>query len=119
MFFSAKTQADIDTLIANGANINAQDLFFGQTFLHVLVQTSSSLLDYFLGKGPDTNIPNKSGRTPLFYAKDIPTIEKLLFHRASILVQDINGQTVNEANPEIMSNFITYYANKLKNRIVA
>ncbi len=119
MFFGAKTEADIDRLIASGEDINGQDTFFGQTFLHILVQTNSSLLGYFLEKGPDTNIQNRDGKTPIYYAKDIYTVEKLINHGASIMVKDLNGKTVNEANSQIMASFITYYSNKLKNRIIA
>jgi ankyrin repeat protein len=119
MFFSAKTKDDIDNLIANGADINAQDSFFGQTYLHILVQSGSSLFDYFLSKGPDTNIQNKSGQTPIYYAKDVFTIEKLIKYGASILVRDINGKTPSEANYQLMSSFITYYSNNIKNKLVA
>jgi hypothetical protein len=119
MFFAAKTEADIDRLIANGKDINGQDTFFGQTFLHILVQTNNRLLDYFLEKGPDTNIQNKDGKTPIYYAKDVYTIEKLINHGASVLVKDLDNKTVNEANPRIMTSFITYYSNKLKSRLIA
>ncbi len=119
MFFSAKSEADIDRLIISGADINTQDTFFGQTFLHILVQTNSTLLDYFLDKGPDTNIQNKDGKTPIYYAKDLTTIEKLILHGASVFVKDLNGKTVNETNSQLMSSFITYYGNKLKSKIIA
>jgi len=118
MFFNAKTEADIDNLITSGADINAQDSFFGQTYLHILVQSSCSLFDYFLTKGPDTNIQNKTGKTPIYYAKNITTIEKLIKHGATILVKDINGQTPCDTNYQI-SNYITYYANNIKNKLVA
>lgn len=119
MFFSAKTEADIDKLIIDGVDINKQDTLFGQTFLHVLIQTDSSLLDHFLKKGPNTNIQNKDGKTPIYYCKNILAVEKLIKHGASMLIKDINGKTVNEINSKIMADFMTHYINKLKNRIVA
>jgi len=112
--FKAKTKADIDNLIENGVDINAQDTFFGQTYLHILVQSNSPLLDYFLEKGPNTNIQNKSGKTPLYYAKDQRTIEKLTKQRASLLSQDFDGKACNhQAIPQVTSDFMTYYLNKL------
>jgi ankyrin repeat protein len=117
MFFSAKSEADINNLISKGVDINAQDSFFGQTFLHILVQTGSPLLDYFLTKGPNTNIANKAGKTPLYYAKDVKTVEKLIFHGASVLVKDLDGNTINDVNPRLMANYITFYTNKIKNKV--
>ena len=117
--FNAKTETDIDNLINNGADINTQDSFFGQTYLHILVQSRNSLLDYFLTKGPNTNIKNKDGKTPIFYAKDIQTMEKLINHGASLLIKDLSGNTANEYNRSVSANFIQYYINKLRNKVVA
>jgi ankyrin repeat protein len=119
MFFGAKTEADIDNLISSGADINAQDYLFGQTFLHVLVQSSSPLFDYFLSKNPNPNIQNKDGKTPLFYAKDTQTIESLIKHGASLFVKDFNGNSITETNSLVVANFMVYYINKIKNGVVA
>ncbi len=67
----------------------------------------------------NTNIKNSDGKTPIYYAKDIYIIEKLINYGASILIKDNNGKTVSEYNPQIMSSFITYYSNKLKSRVIA
>lgn len=103
MFFSAKTREDIDDLISQGVDINSQDSFFGQTYLHILVQTNSPLLDYFLEKGPNPNIVNKDGKTPIYYAKNVDTVEKLIKHGASIL---------NIVNTRVISEYMTSYINK-------
>lgn len=95
-------------------NINYQDPLYGQTYLHVLVQTRSPLFDLFLSKNPNPNIQNNDGKTPIFYAKDINTVKKLIEHGASVLILDIDGKTVNQTNPQIMADFIT---DKLKLRI--
>jgi ankyrin repeat protein len=116
MFSIPKTETDIDNLINKGVDINQVDSLFGQTFLHILVQRNSSLLDYFLRKGPDTNISNKTGKTPLYYAKDVITVEKLIKYGASIIIQDLDGKTINDVNPKLMSNYIIY---KQNNKIVA
>lgn len=117
--FSAKSEADIDNAINSGADINAQETFFGQTYLHILVQSGSSLLDYFLTKGPNTNIQNSDGKTPIYYAKDVLTMEKLISYGASALVKDLDGKKVNEVNTAVSAKFIQYYANKLRNNVVA
>jgi len=112
MFFNAKTTEDIDNLIAQGMDINCQDSFFGQTYLHILVQSNSPLLDYFLEKGPNTNIANKDGKTPIFYAKNVITVEKLINQGASILVKDLDGKTVKDTNSKVMADYIKSYINK-------
>ena len=107
MFFNTKikSNADIDILIKNGADINYQETLFGQTYLHLLVKTSSPFLDYFLSKVPNTNIQNKEGRTPIFYANDVETIEKLVKHRASVYIRDFNGKNFIDIKPKLMSDF--------------
>lgn len=102
-----KTEKDIDLI----SNINFQDMF-GQTYLHTLVKNDSPLLDYFLSKGPNLNIKNKEGKTPIFYAKTVDTIDKLINQGASILIKDNKGKTVSDINPKLIGEYITFYAKK-------
>jgi ankyrin repeat protein len=118
MFFNAKTKGDIDNLIAQGVDINSQDSLFGLTYLHILVKTDSSLLDYFLEQGPNTNIADKDGKTPIFYAKNVATVDKLVKHGASILTKDLDGKTVKEINPKLMLDYISYYITNFRKNLV-
>jgi hypothetical protein len=110
MFSIPKTIADIDNI----DNINQIENMFGQTYLHILVQSDSNLLDYFLTKNPSPNIQNKDNKTPIFYAKDVTTVGKLIKQGASILV---NGKNVKDVNTNV-SIYLTSYINKIKNNII-
>jgi len=94
MLFGSKTKEEINSRISMGANINAQESLFGQSYLHILVQSESPLLDHFLTKLPNTNLQNKEGKTPIFYAKNIQTVQKLILHGASFSIKDLNGKSV-------------------------
>ncbi len=96
ILFTAKTTQQIDTVIAQGIDINAQD-YAGETFLHKLVKTSSTLLDHFLTKLPNVNIRNRMGRTAIFYANDEDTVEKLILQGATFN-RDCHGKICVECN---------------------
>lgn len=113
-FFSAKSEYDIDTLINNGVDINMQDLLFGQTYLHTLVQSESPLLDYFLSKGPNPNIQNKDGKTPLYYAKTETVIKKLISNGASPLIKDVDAKEAIVSNILISKRILQYYLENIR-----
>jgi hypothetical protein len=111
MFFNCKTQEDIDRILLEGYNINFQDTIFGQTFLHCLVQSNSPLIDYALTKNPDLNIKNREGRSCIFYARNIETVEKLMLGKIKILEKDNYGKNAIEHN-----NYLRIYLiEKMKN----
>lgn len=114
--FNIQSIEDIDKLIKEGVDINKQDSMFGQTFLHMLVQSGSSLLDYFLSKGPDPNIRNRDGKTPIFYSRDVITIKKLINGGASLLIKDNEGHTVNDVKRSLMIELIGGYVSNITNR---
>jgi ankyrin repeat protein len=99
MFFKCKTESDIDDLINKGLDINFQESKFGQTYLHTLVQSNSKLLPYFISKKPKTNIINMDGKTPIFYCKNIDTVNLLVECGANLLIKDSNGKEAKDVNP--------------------
>lgn len=101
ILFTAKTTQQIDTVIDQGIDINAQD-YAGETFLHKLVKTSSTLLDHFLTKLPNVNIRNLMDRTPIFYANDEETIEKLILYGAKFN-RDCHGKICIDCNKHCKS----------------
>lgn len=115
MFVVPKTTNDIDNLIAKGINIDTQDTLFKQTYLHCLVQNGSSLLDHFLTKGPNLNIKNSDGKTPIYYAKDLPTVLKLLNRGATLMTSDNSGKTPGQYNKIIANDLLkAYTSNKMR-----
>lgn len=112
MLYSAKTIEDINNLINKGYDINQQDSMFGQTYLHILVKTNNPLLDYFLTKKPNPNIKNKEGKTPIFYANNSETIQKLIRYGASLTIKDNNGKYVHDYKFNSVQQVIS---NNLKN----
>jgi ankyrin repeat protein len=55
----------IDSLLAHGSNVNAEDSL-GQTALHSVARAGlPDMVDYLLAHGAELNAKDKSGRTPL------------------------------------------------------
>lgn len=111
---SSKTKNDIDGLILKGIDINTQDSLFKQTYAHFLVQSKSPLLDYFLSKGPNLNIKNGDGKTPIYYASDLPTVIKLLGRGATLMTNDNNGKTPGQYNKIIATDLLKMYTDKMR-----
>lgn len=67
----------------------------GQTILHIIVQSDRiELLKYFLEKNKcDINSLNKSGQTPIFFAKSEDVANFLISHNADLNIRDINGRS--------------------------
>lgn len=105
--FNPKTIEDIDTIFQNDC-INDQDDLYGNTLLHYIVNNNSPLLDYLLSKKPNLDIPNKEGRTPIYYAKTPQTVDKLIKAGASIYNKDHTGKTFKDSNPKVFNEYMHY-----------
>lgn len=115
MFTIPKNLNQINSLTSE--NINLQDGLFGQTIVHIYVQTQNPLLENLLVKNPDLNIKNNEGRTPIYYAKTSQTVEKLINYGASLTVTDLNGKTPAEYNKlvyPVVNNFKNVIHRKTK-----
>jgi hypothetical protein len=79
-----------------------------------LVQRNSTLLDHFLSKGPNPNIKNSEGKTPIYYAKNAIVMEKLVKNGASILVSDLDNKRVNQTNNTVFSEFLSNRISRMR-----
>ena len=81
-------------LVEHGADVNAAIDKFGQKQLFYAVkERNESMVNLLINCGANVNAVNKSGWTPLFYAKDVQTAQLLISHGA-----DVNWKSENDGH---------------------
>jgi ankyrin repeat protein len=82
------------SLIANGANVNAQHSMTGETPLHMAAYNGfEDTVALLLVKGADANARNHSGQTPLFGPLTTDVAEILIKHGADLTIKSKAGDT--------------------------
>ncbi len=78
-------QKQVKSLLAKGANINAQDADGTTPLMHAVVNAEADCVKLLLDKGADPNLSNKAGATALMWAvNDLKKVQLLLAKGANV-----------------------------------
>ncbi len=78
-------QKQVKTLLAQGANINAQDVDGTTPLMSAVVNAEADCVKLLLAKGADPNLSNKAGATALMWAvSDLKKVQLLLAKGANV-----------------------------------
>lgn len=104
--------AELNNLKKYNANMNLKD-GSGQNILFSAVETNNpGLIETHLNLGVDINATDIKNRSPIFYTKDLNTIDFLHKHGAKLDIQDVNGMTLAHiATKEKNLQFIDFLVN--------
>ena len=85
----------VKTLLAQGANINAQDADGTAPLMHAVVNAGADCVKLLLDKGADPNLSNKAGATALMWAVgDLKKVQLLLDKGAQVNVVSKDGNSL-------------------------
>ncbi len=92
-------QQQVKSLLAKGANLNAQDADGTTPLMHAVVNAGADCVKLLLDKGADPNLSNKAGATALMWAvNDLKKVQLLLAKGANV-----NAVSKDEKTPLLMA----------------
>ncbi len=97
LYFACKNRKReiVETLLNEGANVNAATSRFHDTPLHIaIIRYNPDIVTQLLAAGANVNARNLSGQTPLHLAKDVNAVTQLLAAGANINERDGSQQTL-------------------------